>query len=338
VVSTFTDSFVFKIICIANNIVFLFMVQNGYGHHLDAIPLVGNTETVFLLYWLVQQIYKVSLYLVKISLALFYFRLFNTIRWFKWVSILLLAVIASYTLITVFLGFFQCDPVSRAWTRSGPGKCIDLTPFWTSNASFSISTDFILLLLPIPLLLRLQIPAGQKLGLIPVFGLGAFVTAVSIVRLAPVRRAAASDDITFDVEGTMWTILELNLASVCASLPWTWVLVTQLFPATFGRAGSRTPTPRSVVRKTPAAAAAAAGDARGRPPKPGTPWSRAESKYGGGTHYGGDREFAIGTVSGNRSTEGIVAPQRGIQKTVDYTVEFSRWKCESLRSDRSDMV
>jgi len=295
----------------------MFMVQNGYGHHLEAVPIVGNTRTVFLLYWLVQQVYKISLHLVKISLVLFYFRLFNTIRWFKWVSMTLLVVIASYTLISVFLGFFQCAPVSKAWIRTQPGKCIDLTPFWTSNASFSISTDLILLLLPIPLLLKLRIPLGQKLGLIPVFGLGAFVTAISIVRLAPLRRAADSDDITFDLEGTMWTILEVNLASICASLPWTWVLLTQLFPGTFGR-GSKMSTPRSVEVYDRS--------------KAGTPWSRAESKYGAGAYMG---KYAVGS---NGSNDAIVTPPRGIQKTVDYTVEFSRYKSDSPVSDRSNMV
>lgn len=50
--------------------------------------------------------------------------------------------------------------------------CLPSLPIWYLAAGFNITTDFIVCLLPIPLINSLQLPTRQKILLCMVFGLG----------------------------------------------------------------------------------------------------------------------------------------------------------------------
>lgn len=51
-------------------------------------------------------------------------------------------------------------------------KCFDSLTIWYIAAGINITTDFIVFLLPIPLISTLQLPIRQKVLLYMVFGLG----------------------------------------------------------------------------------------------------------------------------------------------------------------------
>lgn len=67
---------------------------------------------------------------------------------------------------------FQCTPISRAWNKAIPGTCVSLSENWYANAGFSIATDFIILVLPMPILYKSKIPTNHKAALMFVFALG----------------------------------------------------------------------------------------------------------------------------------------------------------------------
>ena len=79
-----------------------------------------------------------------------------------------------YCIASVVATIVQCDPIPRAWDKTilGRRECISMAQFWYANAGFSIATDIIILLLPMPLVYSLQIPRIQKMALIIVFALG----------------------------------------------------------------------------------------------------------------------------------------------------------------------
>lgn len=84
----------------------------------------------------------------------------------------MLACVGSFCIATTMATIFQCTPVVRAFDRSVAGHCISNSPFWYANAGFNISTDVIILLMPMPLVYKLKIPTLQKVGLAMVFALG----------------------------------------------------------------------------------------------------------------------------------------------------------------------
>jgi hypothetical protein len=85
----------------------------------------------------------------------------------------LLTLIALFAFATTIASVFQCVPVEKAWIKSKKGYCYNLTDAWYANAGFSITTDFIILFLPIHMIYNLQKAKQEKLLLYAIFGVGA---------------------------------------------------------------------------------------------------------------------------------------------------------------------
>lgn len=124
--------------------------------------------------WLSIPFYNLALVLVKLSALFLYMRIFRspTLR-------LLIYIVMGFLTISglwmVLNGFVFCVPVSDFWNASGflgAGHCLPYGPIWFSNAGIQIFTDAIILIMPMPPLWRLQLPRGQKVGLMLIFGLG----------------------------------------------------------------------------------------------------------------------------------------------------------------------
>jgi len=110
--------------------------------------------------------------MTKMSILMLYLRIFIQ-RWFRIICYILLCIIASYMIAAFFASIFQCIPVARAWNKTIPGSCIDITANWYANAGFSIATDIIILALPMYPIYNSKIVLGRKIALMCVFALGA---------------------------------------------------------------------------------------------------------------------------------------------------------------------
>jgi len=67
--------------------------------------------------------------------------------------------------------FVQCIPLRSIWDPAVPGKCIGLAvPL--GNSILHIITDFIIIALPLPALVKLSMNPRRKIGLMIVFSLG----------------------------------------------------------------------------------------------------------------------------------------------------------------------
>jgi hypothetical protein len=82
-----------------------------------------------------------------------------------------IAVVVAYTLWTVFASIFACVPVSAFWTRE-KASCINQYAMWFTNAAINIATDFLIILLPIPVIKNLNLGRRQRIGLIAIFAVG----------------------------------------------------------------------------------------------------------------------------------------------------------------------
>jgi hypothetical protein len=85
-----------------------------------------------------------------------------------------------------------------------------------------------ILLLPITTLLKVQRPRREKLALVVIFSLGAFSCIASIVRLYSIRIYTESKDPFFDsVPINIWSMVEINVGILCASMPATKALFSK---------------------------------------------------------------------------------------------------------------
>ncbi|KAI0883578.1 uncharacterized protein GGS22DRAFT_195248 [Annulohypoxylon maeteangense] len=201
----------------------------GYGRHLASLTPKYKYQA-FKYFYLCQVTYKACLNLTKASILLLYLRIFGNTKWLRLACRFVLTCVIMYCIASVTATIFQCTPVTKAFDKSLEGTCIDNGHFWYSNAGFSITTDVIILTLPMPLVYALQIPNVQKAALIMVFALGVFVVITSCLRVTTIDIQATTSDPTYDIASTMWTVIEMNVAIVCACLPQIRPLIVRWFP------------------------------------------------------------------------------------------------------------
>ncbi|EGY21643.1 hypothetical protein VD0002_g6124 [Verticillium dahliae] len=213
-------------------ILMMFSVSYGFGRHVYELETQDRLMALKLFY-VAQIFYKLTINLTKASILALYLRIFVQ-RWFRICCYVLVSIILAYMVATTASSIFQCSPISGAWDKSSKPTCIDLTKNWYANAGFSIATDILILLLPMQPIWASKLPVNQKRALMLVFALGGFVTVTSIMRSTTLKFSTKTPDMTYDIASTLWTMIEQNVAIICACLPMCRLPLAFLFPSTFG--------------------------------------------------------------------------------------------------------
>lgn len=108
-------------------------------------------------------IYVISAPLIKLSIILFYRRIFG-MTYSIWFCVFLSV---GYFVSGIIAYLVCCRPVSYYWTKfTNPdgGKCVyNIYHFYISYASVNVFTDLAILLVPIPIVWSLQMRRTQKL-------------------------------------------------------------------------------------------------------------------------------------------------------------------------------
>ncbi|KAL9043550.1 MAG: hypothetical protein Q9214_003268 [Letrouitia sp. 1 TL-2023] len=192
-----------------------------------------------------QLLFSTSITLTKLSLLIFYHRIFP-IRTFTRLS-LAIGTLQILWLIALILGvFLQCRPLAYFWNRGLEGKCINENSFSYGMSAANVVTDLLVLGLPVPWLWGLQLGRGKRVGLVGVFALGGFVCVSAIVRI-PLLTALKETDTTWTiVNAGIWINVECDLGIVSACLPVMRPLVKG-FPALFRLRHSAVRRPSSYV-------------------------------------------------------------------------------------------
>lgn len=146
------------------------MFIEGVGYHADTI---GEKAVANISKWLLvtEIIYVWNLAWTKLSLLCMYYRIFR-FPFFKKQVICVGAYVVIWAVCVSFLFTFICVPVEKLWHPDIEGRCVSELGVWLANASSTIFSDVIILLLPIPQVWRLQLKTFEKVGLTLVFGLG----------------------------------------------------------------------------------------------------------------------------------------------------------------------
>lgn len=118
--------------------------------------------------------------LAKFSILLLYLKL-GPIRWFHVAVYITMFIVIGANFALIFAFIFACTPVKRGWDITiTEGSCINRAALYIATAVLNMITDILLLLLPIPIVVRLQMPRIQKLGLILIFAIGSMYVCFSL--------------------------------------------------------------------------------------------------------------------------------------------------------------
>ncbi|KAI0024940.1 hypothetical protein F4780DRAFT_484212 [Xylariomycetidae sp. FL0641] len=177
-----------------------------------------------------------SITLAKLSILVLYLRLAPH-AWFRWTCYGCMAVIASYSVVAALVESLACQPLAGIVNESLKGAhCYDSYPAYIALSSLNAAMDVVILLLPVPLILRMQLPTRQKASIILLFATGILVCAVALKRVSYIPVLEASSDYDWDaVPDMILCFIEVNAGIVCASVPAVRPFFSRLLPVVLAR-------------------------------------------------------------------------------------------------------
>jgi hypothetical protein len=195
--------------------------------------MLSRVKDCIQILFLCQCLHAAALTLVKLSIISTFWRLFPTKR-MHYTLLTLGVLITSVSIATLFGTLFQCRPIAAAWDFAiQDAQCMEIRTLYYFSTSFSIATDVVLCLLPLPFFWRLKVSRHEKIIVSCLFGVGLFAAAASVMRLT---RLAALQNINVTMQAMPalgWSVAEVITGIVCACLPCLKPLLNKLFPKQF---------------------------------------------------------------------------------------------------------
>ncbi|KAF2105450.1 hypothetical protein BDV96DRAFT_638820 [Lophiotrema nucula] len=119
----------------------------------------------------------------KIAILFTYLRIFDSVSKIeRMICKLWMAVIILNCVVNELVGFFACRPMAYAWNKNLPGgRCINITAWLLGGVMANIVTDVVLLVVPIPTIVKMKAPMKVKIGLAVTFITGSIGLVTAII-------------------------------------------------------------------------------------------------------------------------------------------------------------
>ncbi|KAL4901223.1 hypothetical protein BDW74DRAFT_86925 [Aspergillus multicolor] len=193
----------------------------GVGKDIWNIP-PPDINHVLYLFVVTTSLYPPVMSLIKISMLLLYLRIFPHQK-LRIATFIMIAVVSMWGIAYTIAIIFNCTPRSYGWLKwdgEHQGKCLNQSAMQISHAILNIVFDVIVICLPLPVLLKLNMSKTKKTGVCLMFLTGLVVTALSIIRLTTTFNFLKSMNPTRDfVPVCVWSVLEIDLGIICACFP-----------------------------------------------------------------------------------------------------------------------
>lgn len=275
--------------------------------------------------WLSSLIYPASQGFTKVSLCWFYIRLGHVSL--TRACYAMIGLVVAQTIAFVLAAAFHC-PLSR-WSHN-PIHLLScakgIKAFTLSTGGLNILTDVLTFALPIPVLLKLQMPSKQKAYVIFIIALGLMwvlsLSLLSCVTLPNINISACVASIVrlvystnlmqfppdiVSISGTFyWTSIEMNVAIVASSIPSFKAIASRYLPRLVGYSSRENPMPL--------------GSRNGNENPLPKPPRRPRHSLGTSILYDGDRSSVLPTSSQER----IHVPESMILSEVSFKVDVER--------------
>lgn len=108
----------------------------------------------------------------KGSIIAQYFKVFSPIPKMRVICLVTAVMLAIYGAWNILSAFFNCIPFSSLWDISVTGHCLGYNALWYSNTALNITTDVVIVVIPIFALPALNITKKEKISLVCLFALG----------------------------------------------------------------------------------------------------------------------------------------------------------------------
>jgi hypothetical protein len=135
---------------------------------------------------------------IKVSLCLTLIRLSDGRRWVKWVLYLMMFISVGSSLGTNIYLLTACQPLAATWDTSIPGSYCrpaeQTVQLGNAYSAINIVVDWVVALLPVFLLWRVQLAWKKKLIVMGILALGVFASCATLIRLNYLTNFTNQDD------------------------------------------------------------------------------------------------------------------------------------------------
>ncbi|KAL2835348.1 hypothetical protein BJY01DRAFT_252725 [Aspergillus pseudoustus] len=171
-----------------------------------------------------EQFWLVTVWGCKWCLLLLYSAMTSGLWQHRFVKIIGGICIFSFILIEILFFAVWCRPFSAYWSIPAKSQqCSVYTNHVIISLAFNVTTDVMIMAIPLPLLIRARLSLSKKLTLCAVFSLGAFVILCSILS----KYYSISQP--YGMKWLDWYVREAATAVIVANIPQTWTLFRRLF-------------------------------------------------------------------------------------------------------------
>ncbi|KAK6193537.1 hypothetical protein LQW54_012372 [Pestalotiopsis sp. IQ-011] len=191
----------------------------------------------------VEQMQIITVWLVKCCLLIMYARLTMSLKQNIAVKFVAAYVAFGFVLMEILYLAVWCRPFTEYWAVPTSNiQCSAATNHLITNAVLNITSDVMIILIPMPVFLAVKLPIKRKAILVGVFALGIFTVCIVncfvIVEygladpkqiLSAILNKYYSFNQPFGDQWTFWYIRESSTAIITANLPFTWTLLQNTF-------------------------------------------------------------------------------------------------------------
>lgn len=187
---------------------------------------------------------------------LFYMRIFGSKQSFRIGVFVTMTIVWMWSASVILETFLLCRPLAYNWDTTIDGSCGERNATYVVAGTLNLITDLMVMVLPLPHIWKLQLNVAKKVALLSVFCIGLLyvssreqhngtpsiadsdllsnsVSIISIIRLKSLMEIDF-ENITKSVQmGVMWTIIEPELAIICANMPLLKTILARMMPGLF---------------------------------------------------------------------------------------------------------
>ncbi|PLB38578.1 CFEM domain-containing protein [Aspergillus candidus] len=217
------------------------MIHYGFGQNVWDVTPMDNITVVYKYFFAFVIIYKAQISLAKISVCLFLLRIFQSTA-FRWTTYTIIGLNAAIAVTWMLTDSLRCLPVHLSWTAwqgEETGQCIDFMTVTFVNAFVNIAVDTAMVLMPVYEISKLNLSARKKAGVSVMFAMGLVLTVVAILRVIVFWFNRWGSNQLVELQPIVhWSVIEVQIAVLCACLPTTRAMVVHLFPCLVNGSGA----------------------------------------------------------------------------------------------------
>ena len=129
---------------------------------------------------MLELLWPMSIPFVKISILSLYVRIFGGVTYLRRMAWVLSIFTITWAIMVVLVVAFQCVPSEASCNPKVRGRCINFAAFSIAGSVPDVLVDFIMLVLPMPAVWKLQKALAERISLMAIFALGSLFVEPSI--------------------------------------------------------------------------------------------------------------------------------------------------------------